>query len=59
MIREDMKYDVRALKYRLRREEISKKELEKHLASLPDDAAEAETTSTGFAATFEERNYKQ
>jgi hypothetical protein len=59
VIREDMKYDVRALKYRLRRNEISKKELDKHLAALPDDAAEAETTNTGFAATFEERNYRQ
>lgn len=54
-----MKYDVRALKYRIRRNEISKEELQKHLEALPDDAAEAETTNTGFAATFEERNYRQ
>lgn len=59
MIRHDMKYDVRALKYRIRRNEISKEELQKHLEALPDDAAEAETTNTGFAATFEERNYRQ
>lgn len=54
-----MKYDVRALKYRLRRNEVSKEELDKHLESLPDDASEAETTNTGFVATFEERNYRQ
>jgi hypothetical protein len=59
MIREDMKFDVRALKYRLRRNEVSKKELDKHLDALPDDADEAETTHTTFVATFEERNYRQ
>jgi len=59
VIREDMKYDVRALKYRIRRNEVSKEELDKHLESLPDDASEAETTNTGFVATFEERNYRQ
>ena len=48
MSRDDMKFDVRALKYRIRRNEISAKELEKHLAALPDDASEAETTNTGF-----------
>ena len=58
MIREDMKFDVRTLKYRSRRSELSPKEIEKHLASLPDEADEAETTKTEFVASFEEKNYK-
>ncbi|MEQ1504131.1 MAG: hypothetical protein ABMB14_17950 [Myxococcota bacterium] len=55
---EDMKFDVRSMKYRQRRGEISDEELAKHLASIPDEASEAEETRTQFVATFEERNYR-
>lgn len=58
MSRDDMKFDVRLLKYRYRRSELTTKDVEKHLASLPDEAAEAQPTSTTFAAVFEERNYR-
>ena len=50
MTRDDMKFDVRSLKHRMRRSEISPKELQKHLDALPDDAAECETTRTEFVA---------
>jgi hypothetical protein len=59
MIREDMKFDVRTLKYRLRRNEVTQEELQEHLDSLPDEADEAETTQTQFVGTFEGRNYRQ
>ena len=59
MIRQDMKFDVRTLRHRARRTELSPKEIEKHLADLPDDADEAENTKTEFTASFEEKNYKQ
>ena len=57
-LREEMKFDVRTLKFRLRRNEISLEELQKHLDSLPDEAEEAEPTTTQFVATFESRNYR-
>jgi hypothetical protein len=59
MIREDMKFDVRSLRHRTRRNELSPAEVEKHLKDLPDDADEAENTKTEFVASFEEKNYKQ
>lgn len=59
MNNKDMKFDVRTLKFRLRRGELSAAELQKHLDALPDEAKEAETTSTQFVATFEGRNYRQ
>lgn len=59
MTRDDMRYDVRTLKYRLRRNELSAEEVKKHLDSLPDESKEAETTHTQFIATFEGRNYRQ
>lgn len=57
-LREEMKFDVRTLKFRLRRNEISQEQLQKHLEALPDEAAEAEPTSTQFVATFEGKNYR-
>ena len=59
MIREDMKFDVRTLRHRARRSELSPKEIDKHLHSLPDDADESELTKTEFVASFQEKNYKQ
>lgn len=50
MTREDMKFDVRSLKHRLRRNEITPKEIEKQLATLPDEAGESEPTRTEFVA---------
>ena len=58
MIRTDMRFDVRTLDHRLRRGEITKKELEEHLDDLPDEAEEAEEGVTPFVAAFEDRNYK-
>jgi hypothetical protein len=59
MIRDDMKFDVRTLKYRVRRSELTPEEIQKHLDDLPDETQEAETTHTQFIATFEGRNYRQ
>jgi len=59
MIREDMKFDVRTLNYRRRRQEVESKEFDRYLADLPDDADEAEPTKTVFVPAFEEKNYKQ
>ncbi|MEQ1566058.1 MAG: hypothetical protein ABMA64_10505 [Myxococcota bacterium] len=55
---DEMKFDVRTLKYRRRRRELTEKEVAARLAELPDEAAEAESTTTQFVATFEERNYR-
>lgn len=56
MTREDMKFDVRALKHRLRRGEVKPSDIEAHLATLPDDAAECETTRTEFVARQDGKN---
>lgn len=56
MIRKDMKFDVRATKHRLRRAEMTRQEVEAHLASLPDEAAEAEPTRTEFVATWDKKS---
>ena len=58
MIRTDMKFDVRTLDHRVRRGEITKKELEEHLDELPDEADEAVEAVTPFVSSFEDRNYK-
>ena len=55
MIRKDMKYDVRTLKHRLRRNELSRKEIDAHLSGLPDEAAEGEETRTEFVSSGERR----
>jgi hypothetical protein len=59
MIRDDMKFDVRTIKYRKRRNELTDQDVQKELDTLPDEAAEAEPTTTQFVATFEERNYNR
>ena len=56
---DDMLYDVRTLKYRKRRNELTDQDVQKQLDSLPDEAAEAEPTTTHFVATFEEKNYNR
>ncbi|MEN0062521.1 MAG: hypothetical protein AAGA48_10255 [Myxococcota bacterium] len=56
MIRTDMKFDVRTLKHRLRRGEVSVQELNAHLEELPDDAEELEETEVQFTASWAERH---
>ena len=55
MIRADMKYDLRTLKHRLRRKEITQAEYEAFLAELPDESEEFEQTEVTFTASFAER----
>ncbi|HHO50441.1 MAG TPA: hypothetical protein ENK18_06090 [Deltaproteobacteria bacterium] len=57
MIREDMRFDTRTLKHRLRRKEITPEELEASLAELPDEAEELEETSVRFTSPYEDRHY--
>ena len=51
MIRTDMRFDTRTLAHRLRRGEISRKELDEHLEELPDEADEATEAVTPFTAS--------
>jgi hypothetical protein len=55
MQREDMRFDVRTQKYRLRRGEISREELSAHLESLPDEAEEGVETETKFTTPWLDR----
>ena len=59
MIRADMKYDVRTLKHRLRRNEITQAEYEAHLAELADDTDEYEETEVVFTASYAERQKEE
>ena len=56
MIREDMKFDVRSLKHRMRRGELTPADVQAHLSTLPDEGAEAEPTRTEFSARRGEKN---
>lgn len=53
MIRQDMKFDVRTLKHRMRRNEMTQAEIDAELAKIPDEAAESEPTKTEFSARWE------
>ncbi len=55
MIRADMKFDLRTLKHRLRRGEITQAEYDASLAELPDESEELEETEVTFTASFAER----
>jgi len=55
MIRPDMKFDLRTLKHRLRRREITQEEYEAFLAALPDESEEFVETEVSFTASFAER----
>ena len=55
MIRTDMRFDTRTLAHRMRRGEISRKELEAHLEELPDDAEEAIEAVTPFVTSSGDR----
>jgi len=52
---DDLHFDVRLLKYRLRRGEITHDQVEKHLTGLADDAEEGVETETQFVAAFKNR----
>lgn len=52
MHREDMRFDTRTQKHRLRRGEISHEDLDGFLAALPDEADEAVETETRFESLF-------
>lgn len=49
-------YDVRVVKYHLRRGKLTAEQLESRLAELPDDADQAEPSTTRFVATSEGRS---
>jgi hypothetical protein len=53
MTRDDMQFDVRSLRHRLRRTELTTKDVQKHLDALPDDAAEADQTKTEFVSRWD------
>ncbi len=55
MIRKDMRFDTRTQKHRLRRGEIAVKELDEHLAALPDESEEAVEASVKFTSPYEDR----
>jgi len=55
MIRTDMKFDLRTLKHRLRRQEISQQEYDAHLTALPDESDNFVETEVTFTASFAER----
>jgi hypothetical protein len=52
MHREDMRFDIRTQKHRLRRGEITHDSLAEFLEQLPDEAEEAVETDTRFESLF-------
>jgi hypothetical protein len=52
---EEIEFDVRTVRHQLRRQKITNEQVEKYLASLPDDAEHAEETETRFVGHFEQR----
>jgi len=58
MIRQDMRFDTRSLKHRLRRSEVTLTELNTHLDELPDDAEEVAQTEVTFSSPYEDRHYR-
>lgn len=51
---EDKDFDVRLVKHHIRRNVLDPKDLEKHLAALPDDAEHGEETTTRFESNRSE-----
>lgn len=49
-------FDVRVVDFHLRRRSVTHEEYEKYLASLPDDAEEADETETTFESTYGRNN---
>ena len=53
---DDLQFDVRLVKHRIRRGELTHQEVENHLSALADDAEHGEETTTEFVATFKNRD---
>jgi hypothetical protein len=53
---DDLRFDTRLVRHRIRRGEISHLDLTTHLAGLSDDAERGEDTTTQFVATFKNRD---
>ena len=51
MMTDDLKDDVRVLSHLKRRGELDEDNLDKHLATIPDDAANGESTTTRFISS--------
>lgn len=49
------RFDVRCIKYHLRRGTLTHDELRAHLDNLPDEAEHGEETQTRFVPTVEQR----
>ncbi|MFT7519385.1 MAG: hypothetical protein ACI9MC_001526 [Kiritimatiellia bacterium] len=49
-------FDVRVVNFHLRRQTVSYKEFDKHLADLPDDAENCEETEARFTNSYEQRH---
>ena len=58
MIRQDMRYDTRTQKHRLRRGEVTLTELGEHLDALPDEAEECVETNVRYTSPYEDRLHK-
>lgn len=52
---DDLRFDVRVMKHRVRRGELTQAEVDKHLSGLDDDAEHGEETTTQFVAAFATR----
>ncbi len=55
MTEDEKMFDVRLVRHQIRRGVVSKEEVEKHLAALPDDAENGEETETRFVGHVENR----
>lgn len=51
----DMRYDSRVIQHALRRQSLTHEEVRAHMASLPDDADEAEECEVTFSTPFADR----
>lgn len=52
---DDAQFDVRIIEHAVRRGQMTWKEVDAHLADLPDEADEAAEVETTFQATFAKR----
>jgi hypothetical protein len=55
----ETRYDVRLIEQRIRRGTVSADEYAKHLAALPDEAAEAEPSKVHFVPSYADRYGKR
>jgi len=52
---DDLRYDVRVVRFRMQRKEFTEDHYAKYLDGLPDEADEGEPTTTEFVATWAQR----